>query len=121
MTRSIWMIPQVTRMLIKNKAVLGVVGFFNENSTLRSVGLTCAVCHSTVDNSVAPGIGKRIDGLANRDLNVGAIAAAAPNLEPVKGGGKLGQRGGVKLDQRKCWRNSVLREEMASGAEACAA
>jgi hypothetical protein len=75
--------PTVTLLLIKLKAVLGVVGFFNENGTLKSVGLTCAVCHSTVDNSIAPSIGRRIDGLANRDLNVGAIAASAPNLQPV--------------------------------------
>ncbi|HEX3105431.1 MAG TPA: hypothetical protein VHQ22_13380 [Terriglobales bacterium] len=75
--------PTVTLLLIKLKAVLGVVGFFNQNGTLKSVGLTCAVCHSTVDNSIAPSIGKRIDGLANRDLNVGAIAASAPNLQPV--------------------------------------
>lgn len=75
--------PTVTLLLIKLKAVLGVVGFFNENGTLKSVGLTCAVCHSTVDNSIAPSIGKRIDGLANHDLNVGAIAASAPNLQPV--------------------------------------
>src|SRR5215510_14084314 len=77
--------PAVTRSLIKQKAVVGVVGFFNANSDqLRSVGLTCAVCHSTVNDSVAPGIGSRIDGLANRDLNVGAIVAAAPNLTPVQ-------------------------------------
>jgi hypothetical protein len=77
--------PAVTRSLIKQKAVLGVVGFFNKDSDkLTSVGLTCAVCHSTVDDSVAPGIGRRIDGLANHDLNVGAIAAAAPNLAPVQ-------------------------------------
>ena len=77
--------PAVTRALIKQKAVLGVVGVFDKNSDrLRSVGLTCAVCHSTVNDSVAPGIGSRIDGLANRDLNVGAIAAAAPNLTPVQ-------------------------------------
>ena len=75
--------PTVTRLLIKLKAVLGVVGFFNQDGTLRSVGLTCAVCHSTVDNSIAPSIGRRIDGLANHDLNVGAIAASAPNLQPV--------------------------------------
>jgi hypothetical protein len=75
--------PSVTRMLIKANAVLGVVGFFGDNGILSSVGLTCALCHSTVDDSVAPGIGARIDGLANRDLNVGAIAAAAPNLQPV--------------------------------------
>jgi hypothetical protein len=75
--------PAVTRLLIQQNAVLGVVGFFNNNGTLKSVGLTCAICHSTVDNSVAPGVGKRIDGVANRDLNVGAITAAAPNLQPV--------------------------------------
>jgi hypothetical protein len=75
--------PTVTLLLIKLNAVLGVKGFFNGNGRLKSVGLTCAVCHSTVDNSVAPSIGKRIDGLANHDLNVGAIAASAPNLQPV--------------------------------------
>jgi len=75
--------PTVTLLLIKLNAVLGVKGFFNENGTLKSVGLTCAVCHSTVDNSVAPSIGRRIDGLGNRDLNVGAIIASAPDLQPV--------------------------------------
>jgi hypothetical protein len=76
--------PAVTLQLIKQQAVLGVVGFFNpDGGTLRSIGLTCALCHSTVDDSVAPGIGERIDGLANRDLNVGGIAAASPNLQPV--------------------------------------
>ena len=75
--------PAVTVQLVKQQAVLGVVGFFNTNGTLRSVGLSCAICHSTVDDSVAPGIGKRIDGLANRDINVGAIVASVPNLQPV--------------------------------------
>jgi hypothetical protein len=76
--------PAVTRMLIKDNAVLGVVGSFdNDGDSLKSVGITCALCHSTVDNSVAPGVGRRIDGLANHDLNVGAITAAAPNLDPV--------------------------------------
>lgn len=74
--------PAVTLQLIQQNAVLGVVGTVN-NGTLTQVGFTCALCHSTVDNSVAPGIGNRIDGLANRDLNVGAIIAAAPNLQPV--------------------------------------
>src|SRR5215467_4047695 len=74
--------PAVTVQLIKQNAVLGVVGFFNGGNTLTSVGITCAICHSTVDDSVAPGIGKRIDGLGNRDLNIGAIVAAAPNLQP---------------------------------------
>jgi hypothetical protein len=74
--------PAVTLRLIKQNAVLGVVGSFNDN-ILEKVGFTCALCHSTVDNSVAQGIGKRIDGLGNRDLNVGAIIATAPNLQPV--------------------------------------
>ena len=74
--------PAVTLQLLKLHAVIGVVGFFNSEGALSSIGLTCAICHSTVDNSVAMGIGNRIDGLANRDLNVGAIAAAAPNLQP---------------------------------------
>lgn len=74
--------PAVTLQLIKQNAVLGVVGTV-KNHTLQSVGFTCAICHSTVNNSVAPGIGKRIDGLANRDLNIGAIVAAAPNLQPL--------------------------------------
>jgi len=74
--------PAVTLQLIKQNAVLGVVGTFN-NNTLTKVGFTCALCHSTVDDSVAPGIGMRIDGLGNRDLNVGAIVASAPDLQPV--------------------------------------
>jgi cytochrome c5 len=74
--------PAVTLQLIQQKAVLGVVGTVT-NNTLARVGFTCALCHSTVDNSVAPGIGNRIDGLGNRDLNVGAIIASAPNLQPV--------------------------------------
>lgn len=74
--------PAVTLQLIEQNAVVGVVGTVS-NGTLTQVGFTCALCHSTVDNSVAPGVGNRIDGLANRDLNVGAIIAAAPNLQPV--------------------------------------
>lgn len=49
---------------------------------LSSVVIQCAICHSTVDDSFAPGIGKRLDGWGNRDLNIGAIVASAPNLEP---------------------------------------
>ena len=93
--------PAVTRFLIKKKAVLGVVGFFNDKDQLRSVGLTCAVCHSTVDDSVVPGVGKRIDGLANRDLNVGAIIAAAPNLAPVVNLLKLADAGITAQQVRK--------------------
>jgi cytochrome c5 len=74
--------PTTTLALLKLNAVVGVKGTFDGDS-LRSVGITCALCHSTVDNSFAPGIGRRLDGWANRDLNVGAIAALSPNLKPV--------------------------------------
>ncbi|MBI5685081.1 MAG: hypothetical protein HZC54_08360 [Verrucomicrobia bacterium] len=77
--------PAATRVLIQRQAVLGVVGQFNADGTLRTVGLTCALCHSTVNNSLAAGIGQRLDGWANRDLNVGGIVAAAPNLDPIVG------------------------------------
>jgi cytochrome c5 len=75
--------PKTTLALLKLNAVVGVKGFFNSEGTLSSVGLTCAVCHSTVNDSVAPGIGQRLDGWANRDLNVGAIISLAPNLAPI--------------------------------------
>jgi hypothetical protein len=75
--------PAVTAELLRRNAVVGVRGFFNQDGTLRAAGITCALCHSTVDNSVAPGIGKRLDGWANRDLNVGAVVNLAPNLQPV--------------------------------------
>jgi cytochrome c5 len=76
--------PAVTLTLLKLNAVVGVKAFFNANGSLKSVGITCAVCHSTVDDSFAPGIGKRLDGWPNQDLNVGAIVAAAPNLTPLE-------------------------------------
>ena len=74
--------PAVTLLLLQQKSVVGVTGFFSGN-TLSSIGIQCAFCHSTVDNSLAPGIGKRLDGWANRDLNVGAIVNLATNLQPV--------------------------------------
>jgi len=70
--------PATTLLLLKKNAVVGVTGFFGPAGELQSIGLQCAVCHSTVDDSVAPGVGRRLDGWANRDLNVGAIIAAAP-------------------------------------------
>jgi hypothetical protein len=75
--------PATTLALLKLNAVVGVKGFFDSNGNLSSVGIECALCHSTVDNSLAPGIGERLDGWANRDLNVGAIIAFAPNLQPI--------------------------------------
>jgi len=73
--------PATTVALLKLNAVLGVQGFF-EGDNLSSVGITCALCHSTVDNALTFGIGHRLDGWANRDLDVGKIVAAAPNLSP---------------------------------------
>jgi hypothetical protein len=74
--------PATTVALLKLKSVVGVTGVFDNNGGLRSMGIQCAFCHSTVDDSFAPGIGKRLDGWANRDLNVGAIVSLAPNLQP---------------------------------------
>jgi len=76
--------PAVTLALLKLNSVVGLTGFFNaDGKTLRSVGIQCALCHSTVNDSVAPGIGRRLDGWANRDLNVGAIIAAAPDISAI--------------------------------------
>lgn len=80
--------PATTVALLKLNAVLGVKGTVETiggKDTLTRVGITCALCHSTVDNSFAPGIGKRLDGWPNRDLNVGAIVALSPALDaPTK-------------------------------------
>jgi len=70
--------PWVTLQLLKINAVIGVVGKFEGDGILKSIGITCASCHSTV--SVPSGIGKRLDGWPNRDLNVGAIISMAPDL-----------------------------------------
>ncbi len=75
--------PATTLDLLRLHAVVGLTGFFDEAGRLRSIGIQCALCHSTVDDSLAPGIGRRLDGWANRDLNVGAIVALAPDLQPV--------------------------------------
>jgi mono/diheme cytochrome c family protein len=77
--------PATTVALLKLNAVVGVKGTVqnvNGKDTLMRVGITCALCHSTVDNSFAHGIGKRLDGWPNRDLNVGAIIALSPALSP---------------------------------------
>jgi hypothetical protein len=74
--------PATTLALLKLNAVVGVTGLFDKKGSIRSMGIQCAFCHSTVDDSFAPGIGKRLDGWAARDLNVGAIVALAPNLQP---------------------------------------
>ena len=87
--------PAVTLALLKLNAVVGITGHFNSSGTLKSVGIQCALCHSTVDDSI-PGscagpikpnpatgcIGRRLDGWANRDLNVGASSAPSECTPP---------------------------------------
>jgi hypothetical protein len=75
--------PAVTLELLRLDAVVGLTGFFDDANRLTGVGIQCALCHSVVDDSFAPGIGHRLDGWANRDLNIGAIIALAPRLEPI--------------------------------------
>jgi len=75
--------PATTLLLLKASSVVGLTGHFNSQGRLSSIGIQCALCHSTVDDSFAPGIGHRLDGWANRDLNVGAITSLAPNLQPA--------------------------------------
>jgi hypothetical protein len=75
--------PAVTLTLLQLNAVVGVKGTFDSKKNLVSIGITCASCHSTVDDAFAPGIGHRLDGWANRDLNVGAIVSMAANLKPL--------------------------------------
>jgi cytochrome c peroxidase len=74
--------PATTMALLQLNAVVGVTGFF-DGGRIRSVGIQCALCHSTVDDSLAPGIGHRRDGWANRDLNVGAIVNLSPDLSAL--------------------------------------
>jgi mono/diheme cytochrome c family protein len=73
--------PAVTVELLRLNAVVGVKGSVDAQGHLTTVGITCALCHSSVDDSLAPGIGKRLDGWANTDLNVGAIVALSPALD----------------------------------------
>jgi hypothetical protein len=75
--------PETTVELLKLNAVVGVTGIFDrDKQKMRSMGIQCALCHSTVDDSFSAGIGRRLDGWPNRDLNVGAIVAIAPSLKP---------------------------------------
>src|ERR1051326_8615176 len=73
--------PETTVELLKADSVVGVKAFFDKGGRkMTSIGITCAFCHSTVDDSFAKGIGRRLDGWPNRDLDVGAIVAMAPDL-----------------------------------------
>jgi mono/diheme cytochrome c family protein len=79
--------PATTIALIKMNAVVGLKGTVvskDGKDTLTRVGVTCALCHSTVDDSVMPGIGRRLDGRPNLTLNPGAIIALSPALDAAK-------------------------------------
>jgi mono/diheme cytochrome c family protein len=79
--------PATTVTLLKLNAVVGLKGTIatvNGRDTLMRLGVTCALCHSTVDNSFSKGIGKRLDGWPNRDLNVGAIISLSPAITPAQ-------------------------------------
>ena len=74
---------ETTLELLRANAVVGLTGVFDKDSKkMTGIGIQCALCHSTVDDSFAKGIGRRLDGWPNRDLNVGAIVASAPTLKP---------------------------------------
>jgi len=75
--------PATTLALLKLNAVVGVKGNFSNEGALQTIGITCAVCHSTVDNSYTTGIGKRLDGWPNRDLDVGGIISLTDNALPI--------------------------------------
>src|SRR6188768_2267763 len=72
--------PATTVALLKLNAVVGLKAEVDASNHITKLGVTCALCHSTVDDSVQKGIGKRLDGWPNRDLNVGAIIALSPAL-----------------------------------------
>ena len=76
--------PATTVALLKMNAIVGLQATVDSNNHITRLGITCALCHSTVDDSVMPGIGRRKDGWPNRDLNVGAIIALSPALSADK-------------------------------------
>jgi hypothetical protein len=72
-----------TLELLRANAVVGVTGVFDPaTKRMTSIGIQCALCHSTVDDSLMKGIGRRLDGWPNRDLDIGKIVASAPTLKP---------------------------------------
>jgi hypothetical protein len=77
--------PAVTLALLKLDSVIGLTGFFDSAGQIQSLGIQCALCHSVTDDSFAPGIGHRLDGWPNRDLDVGSIVAASPDLSFFSG------------------------------------
>lgn len=76
--------PRTTIDLLRANAVIGVRGVFDDAQNLVGVGITCAFCHAMVDDSLAAGVGRPLDGWANRDLDVGSIVSLAPDLSPYE-------------------------------------
>lgn len=75
--------PATTIELLKTDAIVGLKGFFDAKGGLRSIGINCSLCHSTVDNAHALGVGNRLDGWPNRDLDFGRIMSLSPNLKVI--------------------------------------
>jgi hypothetical protein len=76
--------PKYTILLLKHDSIVGIKAFWDEKKeNITSIGITCGFCHSTVDDAIQPGIGRRLDGWPNRDLNVGQIVLLAPNPQPL--------------------------------------
>lgn len=77
--------PATTLALLKLDAVIGLTGFFDKKGQIQSIGIQCSLCHAVTDDSFMPGIGRPLDGWPNRDLDVGAIVASAPDLSVFTG------------------------------------
>ena len=117
--------PETTLELLRAGAVVGVKAVVDKDNNVTSIGITCALCHSTVDDSFVKGIGRRLDGWPNRDLNVGAIVSLAPNLRPIeqllgadtaKVKAVLGSWGPGKYDAELNFDGKGLRPDGKSGA-----
>jgi hypothetical protein len=100
--------PATTVALLKMNAIVGIQATVDSNNHITRLGVTCALCHSTVDNSVMPGIGRRKDGWPNRDLNVGAIIALSPAL-PEDKKAVYASWGPGKYDPRSTWTGKTRR------------
>lgn len=83
--------PATTLALLKLNSVVGVTGFFDNAGRIQSMGIQCALCHSTVDDSFTTGIGRRLDGWPDRDLNVGVIINLAPDVSPFMAALQVGE------------------------------
>ena len=92
--------PATTVALLKLGAVVGVQATVDTNNRVVTFGVTCALCHSTVDNSLAPGIGRRLDGWANRDLQPGLMLSLSPALQAAATHAVLTSWGKGKYDAR---------------------